>query len=520
MFFNSTLLDVLAGRGIEDIDAFLKDPSWNDLPDPMSIPFMEPAVGRVLKAIRERERIAIHGDYDCDGVLGAHVLRSVLRRLGAEPVVHLPHRDEGYGLAAPAVHKFSRSGTDLVITVDNGINARQAVELCRRLGFETVVIDHHRIQDRADTLAVWSPDFCGTGLAVLFAWALAARSGWKDSRIETMLEDLSQYAAIASVADCVRLLAGTRTLARLGLRHLGQARHCGVRELLRASCTDVNCPDSHDIAFGIAPRINAAGRLKHPSLALRVFEAAQNEAAAQETVGELSALNQERRQLVARQFDELVESIAIPIPAALVLYRESCPKGVLGLLASKCAERFLVPAIVLSPSATRGMAVGSGRSVHGFDLVEGLKHCERLLTRFGGHTQAAGLTIAIERIDAFRDEFTSFAESLRLPPKQPVTAEGELVLASLGTRFDHQLKALEPFGEGNRAPILKVRMIEVTSLRRRWARLRQGRYCVETRCWDLDLREGMFGDGLIELYGKRRILRAFNEHKSASPPAV
>jgi single-stranded-DNA-specific exonuclease len=201
MFFNPTLLDVLAGRGIEDIDAFLKDPSWNDLPDPISIPFMEQAVDRVLKAIREGERIAIHGDYDCDGVLGAHVLRSVLRRLGAEPLVHLPHRDEGYGLAAPAVHMFSRSGTDLVITVDNGINARRAVQLSRRLGIETVVIDHHRIEDRADALAVWSPDFCGTGLAFLFAWALAARSGWPDNRIEKMLEDLSGYAAIASVAD-------------------------------------------------------------------------------------------------------------------------------------------------------------------------------------------------------------------------------------------------------------------------------------------------------------------------------
>jgi single-stranded-DNA-specific exonuclease len=408
MFFNPTLLDVLAGRGIEDIDAFLTDPSWNDLPDPMSIQFMEQAVDRVLKAIREGERIAIHGDYDCDGVLGAHVLRSVLRHLGAEPVVHLPHRDEGYGLAAPAVHMFSRSGTDLVIAVDNGINARQAVELSRRLGIETVVIDHHCIQDRADTLAVWSPDFCGTGLAVLFAWALAARSGWPDNRIEKMLEGLSGYAAIASVADCVPLRAGTRILARLGLRNLGGAAHCGVRALLRASCMDMKCPDSHDLAFAVAPRINAAGRIKHPSLALQVFEAAQDELAAQDSVAELNALNQERRQLVARHFDELVESLAKPIPAALVLYGESYPKGILGLLASKCVERFFVPAIVLAPAATPGMAVGSGRSVEGFDLVDGLRQCERLLTRFGGHTQAAGLTMAIEQIEAFRCGFTSF----------------------------------------------------------------------------------------------------------------
>jgi single-stranded-DNA-specific exonuclease len=511
MFFNPLLLDVLAGRGIEDIDAFVKDPTWNDLPDPMSIPSMEQAVDRVLRAVRDGERIAIHGDYDCDGVLGAHVLRSVLARMGVEPLVHLPHRDEGYGLATPAVHTFSRRGTDLVITVDNGINARPAVELARRLGIEAVVIDHHLIQDRADALAVWSPHFCGTGLAVLFAWSLAARSGWADNRIEKLLEDLSQYAAIASVADCVPLLGGTRTLARLGLRYLAQAKHAGVRELLRVSCSDVNRPDSHDIAFGIAPRINAAGRIKHPSLALRVFEAAQDEPAAHESVRVLSEMNQKRRQLVAFHFDELAASVFMPAAPALVVYRESCPKGILGLLASKCVERFSVPAIVLAPSASAGIAVGSGRTVEGFDLVDGLRQCERFLTRFGGHTQAAGLTMPINRIEQFEKEFISLVESMNLPARTVPRAEGELVLATLGARFDEQIAQMEPFGEGNRAPILAVRMVEVSSLKRRWVRLRQGRYSIEALCWNLDLREGMRGDCLIELYGKRRILRAFSE---------
>ena len=511
MFFNPLLLDELAGRGIEDFDAFLKDPTWNDLPDPMTIPFMKQAVDRVLRAVRQKERIAIHGDYDCDGVLGAHVLRSVLMRMGAEPLVYLPHRDEGYGLATPAVHTFSRRGTDLIITVDNGINARQAVELARRLGIETVVIDHHRIQERADALAVWSPHFCATGLAVLFAWSLAERSDWPDNRIERLLEDLSQYAAIASIADCVPLLAGTRILARIGLRHLAQGKHSGVRELLRVSCFDMNRPDSHDIAFGVAPRINAAGRIRHPSLALRVFEAPQNELEAQKSVGALNEMNQERRQLVASHFNELTESISPPAPAALVVYREACPKGILGLLASKCVERFRVPAIVLATSASPGWAVGSGRSVEGFDLVEGLKHCERFLTRFGGHTQAAGLTMPIDRIEEFRKEFISFVESLNLPARSVPQVEGELVLAAHGPRFDEHLAQMEPFGEGNRAPLLAVRMVEVASLKRRWVRLRQGRYSIDALCWDLDLREGMRGDCVVEFYGKRRILRAFTE---------
>jgi single-stranded-DNA-specific exonuclease len=144
MFLCQPFLEVLVGRGIEDIDAFLKVPSWSDLPDPFAIPSMERATARVLDAIRNRERITIFGDYNCDGVLGAHILRSVLTGLGAAPRIYLPHRDEGYGLSSPAVHHFSCSGTDLLITVDNGINARAAVRLAKRLGIDVVVIDHRR----------------------------------------------------------------------------------------------------------------------------------------------------------------------------------------------------------------------------------------------------------------------------------------------------------------------------------------------------------------------------------------
>jgi len=185
MFLCQPLLEVLAGRGIEDIDAFLKVPSWNDLPDPFTIPSMEQAATRVLCAVRRRERIVIHGDYDCDGILGAHILRSALTGLGAAPRTYLPHRDEGYGLNSPTVHRFSCTGTDLLITVDNGINARAAVRLTQRLGIDVVVIDHHRIQEQVQTTAVWSDAFCGAGLAAMFAWALALKARWNDSKNRT-----------------------------------------------------------------------------------------------------------------------------------------------------------------------------------------------------------------------------------------------------------------------------------------------------------------------------------------------
>ena len=511
MFLCQPLLDVLIGRAIEDIDSLVLPPSWNDLPEPESIPGMAGAVDRVLAAVRDKQRIAIFGDYDCDGILGTHILRSALASLGVQARAYLPHRNEGYGLSSCAVHKFSLSGTDLLITVDNGINAQREVQLAQRLGIDVIVIDHHRIQVQANTLAVWSQEFCGAGLAALFAMALALRTGWKDERVERLQAAMSQYAAIASVADCVPLQNGTRTLTRLGMRMLANAENSGLRELLRVSCADPANPDSNDLAFGVAPRVNAAGRIDHPARALSVFEAARDEDAARSSVERLDELNQQRRQLVATHFGGLCVEIPQPIPAALVLYRESCPKGIAGLLAAKCVERFRVPSIVLAPAPERGLAVGSGRSVAGFDLAEALEQFRRFFKRFGGHAQAVGLTMPVDQIEAFANEFTAFVEALKLNRNREIREDGELVLATAGKRFDEQLAMLEPFGEGNPAPVFLLREVEVVGIKSRWVRIRQGRFSLEALCWDLAPRVGMRGSCLIEFRGKRRILKSFRE---------
>ena len=512
MFLCQPLLDVLIARGIEDIDSFIQPPSWNDLPDPESIPGMADAADRVLAAVRDMKRIAIFGDYDCDGILGTHILRSVLASLGVQARAYLPHRDEGYGISSFAVHKFSLSGTDLLITVDNGINAQREILLAQRLGVDVIVIDHHRIQQQqANTLAVWSQEFCGAGLAALFAMELALRAGWKGERVERLQAAMSQYAAIASVADCVPLQNGTRTLARLGMRALARAENCGLQELLRVSCADPANPDSNDLAFGVAPRINAAGRIDHPAAALSVFEAARDEDAARRSVERLDQLNQQRRQLVATHFGGLCTEIPQPGPSALVLYGESCPKGIAGLLAAKCVERFRVPSIVMAPAPDPGLAVGSGRSVPGFDLAQALEQFRRFFKRFGGHAQAVGLTMPIGQIEAFAKEFTAFVEGLNLQRNHETCEDGELVLATAGKHFDEQLALLEPFGEGNPAPVFLLRGVEVASLRNRWVRIRQGRFSLEALCWDLAPRVGMRGSALIEFRGKRRILRSFQE---------
>jgi single-stranded-DNA-specific exonuclease len=194
-----------------------------------------------------------------------------------------------------------------------------------------------------------------------------------------------------------------------------------------------------------------------------------------------------------------------------VLYRERCPKGIAGLLAAKCVERFGVPSIVLAPSTEPGLAVGSGRSVAGFDLAEGLGQFHTFFRRFGGHEQAVGLTMPTAQIETFAKGFISFVEGVKLDRSREIREDGDLVLATAGKHFDEQLALLEPFGEGNPAPIFLLRTVEISSLRNRWVRIRQGRFSLEALCWELSLRAGMRGDCLIEFRGKRRILRHFRE---------
>jgi single-stranded-DNA-specific exonuclease len=249
--------------------------------------------------------------------------------------------------------------------------------------------------------------------------------------------------------------------------------------------------------------------MAHPAEALAVFEAALDEEAARQSVDRLNHLNLERRGTVKLHFEELVESVGVDIPAGLVVYREMSPKGIAGLLASKCVERYAVPSIVLVPSTIPGQVVGSGRSVRGVDLVETLRPHGELFVRFGGHAQAIGLTMAVDHIEEFQKKFAQSVETVLRGDSQTLHAEAELNLSFLGRYFEEQLLLLEPFGEGNRPPTFSIRMAEVLSVRNKWVRIRQGRSSVEALCWDVPVTEQMKGDFLVEFYGKTRILRGF-----------
>ena len=451
------IADVMMNRGIEDPETFLAPSKWSDMPSPLQIQGMNEAVDRILLAVRLKQRIAVFGDYDCDGALSAAILQVTLGRLGARPVIYLPHRDEGYGFTNEAVHRFSLSGTDLVITIDNGINAAGPIQLARRLGIDVVVVDHHHIEISAEAISVWSQEYCAAGLGLMLCWALLEAAHVSEAEIATVLKSLSRLAAIASIADCVPLTGPTRILTRIGLTELGHTHHAGLQQLLRwAGVRQGQSPSSEQIAFRVAPRINAAGRIGHPKEVLRMLGAitAKDQI---ESAFALDRLNQERRNLEKEAVQELLLMVGNCAPASLVVYGPQWRKGIAGILASRARERYGVPAVVLVHDSRTGMAVGSARSVDGFSLIEALRACRSQLHRFGGHDQAAGLTVAVECIDSFRLEFETFL--LQNPPQriEAREADADLDLGTADHRFFEQLRQLEPFGIGNPTPIFRVK---------------------------------------------------------------
>ena len=455
------LVDVLQHRGIDDPHQYLAPAVWSDLPSPFLIDGMEEAVAKILASVRSRRKLAIFGDYDCDGVLSTAILQATLRKLGAEPLVYLPHRDDGYGLTNGVVHHFSKAAAGLIITIDNGINARGPVCLAGRLGLDIVVVDHHHVETRADATAVWSTGYCAAGLGVLLSWALLERSGLPFAQLLPFFSSLCRLAAIASIADCVPLIGPTRTLTRIGLAELAQTRHAGLRKMLgMAGVRESEVPTSEQIAFRIAPRINAAGRVGHPQKALEMLNAPAPENQV-ELALTLDRLNRERRAQEKEALAELLSMVPSPLPAGLVVYGPRWKKGIAGILASRARERYGIPVFVLVEDVRTGMAVGSGRSVDGLRLIDALRACSPVLQRFGGHDQAAGVTLRIEDIPCFRDCLE--AHLLQRPPKpmQAPVPEAELDLELAGRSFYEQLRSMEPFGIGNPTPLFQLRDVNV-----------------------------------------------------------
>ena len=472
-----TVARLLVQRGLADpaaAERFLH-PGLDQLHDPSGLKDLDHAVDRLQQAIARKEPITIHGDYDADGVSATVMLRRVLELLGADVTHFIPERlTDGYGLQPETLDRLKAGGRRVVVTVDCGIRSDAAAERARALGVDLIVTDHHEPGPTLPpALAVINPrradsvypdrNLAGAGVAFKVAQALCHRTNHA-----AWLPALSKLAAIGTLADAVPLLGENRIIASVGLAQLSQGPHStGVQALLDACGLTGKAIDSDAVAFRIAPRINAAGRMQSPELATRLLLATGAAASAEakklaETLDEENTRRRSEEAAITAEAKRSVENDPeLSASRLLVVWGEDWHRGVIGIVASKLVERFGRPAVVLSVDGAA--AHGSGRSVPNFDLLAALESCAELFTRFGGHRQAAGLEIPSDRLPALRRRLTAYATK-RIAPGMlvpHVTVDAPLALDAINRAFISDLNAMEPFGRGNPRPIFSAERVDV-----------------------------------------------------------
>ena len=450
---------------------------------------------------RRYAKNALH--YDCDGVASCAILKATIEICGHSCLPYLPHRDEGYGLSKDAVLQFAKQGIQLIITVDNGIAAHEPIHLAKRLGIDVVVIDHHsKTTDPEDARAiVWDPEYCAGSLTLMAAWGILEHfhSGDKLMRI---VDSLNRLGAIASIADSIPLTGTARTLTRLGLASLPRTQqHAGLRAFLSMAYIS-GVPSASQLAFSVIPTINAVGRVLHPSIGLDMLCAKNDQAV--ELAQKMVACNRERREIEQRCFTELVESSSA-VEHAYVGFSPEWPKGIVGILASRAVEHFGVPAFVLGLNKKTGMAVGSGRSVPSFSLIDALDHCRASLVRFGGHPAAAGITLEVEKVPEFQSALAAYASQFDLTQPTAVEPDADLDIAEITSDFKNCLAAMEPFGVGNPAPIFRFSNVEIYENGRTTVTQNGRSINVFTR--KLNVEEGAYRTALVEMGSRANVLK-------------
>lgn len=478
------LAAILQARGYTDATTargFLA-PELEAMHDPFLLRDMDRAVERILKALDTKQPILLYGDYDVDGTSAIVVLKKALEILGGDVDFHVPHRlNEGYGMRAGVIDEAVARGVRLVVSVDCGIRSRQVVEHANALGCDVIVTDHHLPEaELPPALAVLNPNrpdcgypnknLCGAGVALKLIQALQVRRNLGEGRRKALLESFLKPVAIATVADIVPLTGENRVIVQRGLSGLKNVRNLGLRSLMRvAGFDDGDCPSAHQVAFRIAPRINAAGRMASARDVIELFLTDDVDRARQ-LAEQLDALNRERQQVEADIVEQIVRECeqleSGPLKRGLVFAGKGWHLGVLGIVASRLVERFSRPVFVVSDAVAEASGeylVGSGRSIPGFHLLAALESMPELFTRFGGHKQAAGLTLAAEKLSEFQSRFADFAHGTLsdddLRPEYQVDAQASF--AELTEQTVSAVLSLGPFGFGNPAPILLARGVEV-----------------------------------------------------------
>jgi single-stranded-DNA-specific exonuclease len=467
---------VLVNRGIgtpEAARSFL-DPAGEDLHDPLDMLDMDRAVERVLGAIRAGERIMVHGDYDVDGITATFVLYSALLKLGASAEYRIPHRTrDGYGLSPDAMDEAKRRGCTLVVTVDCGITAVEAVERGRSLGIDTVITDHHEppvalpaayavVDPLRPGCAYPFKALAGVGVAYKVAEALLRDRGGSDAAHEYL-----DAVALGTIADVVPLVGENRVLARLGLDRLNRGERIGLKALIEVAKLGGKSISSGQVAFVLAPRINAAGRMGNAEQGLRLL-LARDAREAGAIAESLEEDNQRRRgfdeQALAEASGRVETELGWPACSSILLWSEDWHPGVIGIVASRLVERFQRPVVLVALDGERGR--GSGRSVPGLDLHQLLGACSDLLEAHGGHAFAAGLTVRRERLPELRQRLESLVRE-RLAPgsTSPALAiDDEVAPGGCDLTLVEWLERMSPHGLGNPEPLFRSGEVALESV--------------------------------------------------------
>ena len=476
------LARLLALRGCADVDSarpYLSSSLRNDLPSPFVIADMEPAVERIVDAIKYNEQIAIWGDYDVDGTTGAAVLVCFLREIGAAPIYYVPHRiEEGYGLNIDGLRRLKERGVDLVVTVDCGISNANEVAAAQGFGLDIVVVDHHQPPEEIPpAVAVINPHrkncrfpdkgLCAAGLAFYLIIALRAKlraSGWFKNSSGPDIRRYLDIVTLGTIADMVPLKGVNRTLVKRGLSELGTSTRPGVVALKQVSGIAAGAVSAGQVGFRLGPRINAAGRVDYGVKVVEMLTTDSSEVA-QRIAQELEEHNQERRaielEVLKQALAQATEAMSASNRHSLVLAGAGWHPGVLGIVASRVIERFYRPTVVIG--FNDGMGKGSARSIRGFHMVDGFRRCAAILDKFGGHEYAGGLSIKPERLKEFTEAFEDVArQTLTTEQLSPLLEiDAPIDFSAVGMPLMRELEMLQPFGVGNPEPIFMTANAEV-----------------------------------------------------------
>ncbi len=476
------IAELLVARGVRntaEADRFLR-PQLDQLLDPYSMHGMSIAVARVQRAIAAREPILIYGDYDVDGTTATVLLKTAIEMLGGEVRFHVPHRlREGYGMQREILETAAAEGVRLVISVDTGIRAFAAADAAEALGLDLIVTDHHlpeAAMGLPKALAVLNPNqgdcayeckyLCGAGVAFKLSQALLEARDRERAR-KKILPSFLKMLAIATVADAVPLLGENRVFVAVGLEELQRPVHAGLRALMQMARLD----PAHrkltpvDVAFRLAPRINAAGRMDVASEVVELFTT-KDVQRAHAIAEKLEQLNQDRRNTEAETLKEIlarIEDEPFRDARCVVIDGDGWHRGVIGILASRIVDQTGKPAIVIARE--NGEAHGSGRSIPGFHLLDAIKSCHDLFTRFGGHAHAVGFSLPAERVGELRERLSGYA-SARLSEEDlgsPLLCHAHLPLDRVTPAIFSWLRRLEPMGMGNEEPVFVAQNVRLAS---------------------------------------------------------